>query len=80
MFQHGVAINLIPSLTSVGFELSLSYYSTSLYTGNSIVKFSSKAPNALRCNIISQLRLRFKPWGSKSLIENVHRLLALATN
>ena len=34
MFQHGVAINLISSLTLVGFDLALLYYSTSLYTGN----------------------------------------------
>ena len=34
VFQHGVTINLISSLTSVGFDLALLYYSTSLYTGN----------------------------------------------
>ena len=34
MFQHGVAINLISSLASVGFDLALLYYSTSLDTGS----------------------------------------------
>ena len=60
MFTYDVAINLISILTSVGFNLALLYYVMSLYTGIEIVKFSSKTPNALRCNVISQLPLRIK--------------------
>ena len=78
MFQHGVAKNFTSFLASVDFDLALSYYSTSLYTGVSIVKFLSKTPNALQCGVISQFPLSFKPWAA-SHKSNVYTGLLVIT-
>ena len=78
MFQHGVAINFTSILASVDSDLVLLYHSTSLYTGISIVKFSSKTPNALRCSVISQFPLSFKPWAA-SHKSNVYNGLLVIT-